>query len=540
MKRIAYILLAGLATTGLHAQSVYDISNLSVQDLTGTARYVGMGGAMNALGADISTINGNPAGIGLYRHSNAAITGSILGQPDAVSYGDQGRVRGSLDQAGFVYSLATKSSKVSFVNFGFNYNKSKNFKNFFDTDWIDAQGQTQVNLLANHLSNAAIGYPVVGDKADFRDYNSIISNGALDLGLLGFETDVDGKCTNVTAYRNADAYRLRRATWGYVSEFSFNVAFNVQDRIYAGATFGCYDIRHGSQAYYEEYLQYPNHEQMRPELSYGAMERSEISGTGFDMKFGVIVRPIEDNSFRIGLAIHTPRYLSLNQDKSLVMDGYEEEIIDHGPGIPAEVNGNAFDTKEPYVTGSYDYDIRTPWRLQFSMAGTVSNWLALDGEYEFTGMRNTRISYPSDNYYNRDAWHNSRTDEFVADEIKYCLNNQHAIRLGAEARFAENFYARLGYNFISAPHKDKASLYLAAEGGEVPPVTYFATSTDYANMGATNRFTLGLGYKGRRVSADIAYLVQRQNATVYPFDGGVGTDISLVRQAAMATIGIHF
>lgn len=46
------------------AQETYDNAQLATKDLNGTARYVGMGGAMEALGADITTMNTNPAGRG--------------------------------------------------------------------------------------------------------------------------------------------------------------------------------------------------------------------------------------------------------------------------------------------------------------------------------------------------------------------------------------------------------------------------------------------------------------------------------------------
>ena len=39
------------------AQDTYESARLLGSDLNGTARYVGMGGAMEALGADISTIS---------------------------------------------------------------------------------------------------------------------------------------------------------------------------------------------------------------------------------------------------------------------------------------------------------------------------------------------------------------------------------------------------------------------------------------------------------------------------------------------------
>ena len=59
------ILLLALAALPAMAQETYQDTKLVENELNGTARYVGMGGAMEALGADISTISTNPAGIGL-------------------------------------------------------------------------------------------------------------------------------------------------------------------------------------------------------------------------------------------------------------------------------------------------------------------------------------------------------------------------------------------------------------------------------------------------------------------------------------------
>ena len=47
------------------AQDSYDAQTLSQSDLNGTSRFVGMGGALGALGGDISVMSTNPAGTGL-------------------------------------------------------------------------------------------------------------------------------------------------------------------------------------------------------------------------------------------------------------------------------------------------------------------------------------------------------------------------------------------------------------------------------------------------------------------------------------------
>ena len=75
-----------LAAMPAAAQDTYESARLMGSDLNGTARYVGMGGAMDALGADISTISSNPAGIGVFRHSNVSASLGFVSQADAVKF----------------------------------------------------------------------------------------------------------------------------------------------------------------------------------------------------------------------------------------------------------------------------------------------------------------------------------------------------------------------------------------------------------------------------------------------------------------------
>ena len=65
MKRNRLFLLSVLlpALSTMQAQTSYEAAALLNTDLSGTARYVGMGGAMSALGADMSSMATNPAGV---------------------------------------------------------------------------------------------------------------------------------------------------------------------------------------------------------------------------------------------------------------------------------------------------------------------------------------------------------------------------------------------------------------------------------------------------------------------------------------------
>ena len=76
MKKIICSLLLSLPL-GVGAQTLYDVTPFMDNDLTGTSRFISMGGSMGALGGDISVMGTNPAGIALYRRSDFSFTGSL-------------------------------------------------------------------------------------------------------------------------------------------------------------------------------------------------------------------------------------------------------------------------------------------------------------------------------------------------------------------------------------------------------------------------------------------------------------------------------
>ena len=131
------------AATSLLAQDIYKMETFTSSDLNGTARFVGMGGAMNALGADISVINTNPAGIGMFRRSDVSFSAGFNVQPNGQEFYDIGKARPSFDQAGFVYSHYLGNSGARYLNFAFNYHKSRNFKNYIGVNGFNTGGLSQ-------------------------------------------------------------------------------------------------------------------------------------------------------------------------------------------------------------------------------------------------------------------------------------------------------------------------------------------------------------------------------------------------------------
>ena len=109
MKKIITLAALGLLIAApMSAQTVYDAAKITNKDLNGTARFVGMGGAMGALGGDISTIGTNPAGIGVYRSNDAMVSFGFSSYGTESNYVgnkmNSDKMRASFDNAGFVLS----------------------------------------------------------------------------------------------------------------------------------------------------------------------------------------------------------------------------------------------------------------------------------------------------------------------------------------------------------------------------------------------------------------------------------------------------
>lgn len=532
MKRISTITLAALALCGnLHAQDIYKVEALSNSDLNGTARYVGMGGAMNALGADLSTMGSNPAAIGLYRKNDFALTAGMTAQPNGIEFGNLNKARASFDQAGFVYACKMNSGNMKFMNFGFNYQKRRNFKNTINLDHVaTANGMSQSWQMMD-LAYYGDRWLDLSPGHDDCNLTTPLTVVGYDTQMISPETDEEGHLTGYTP-SFADSYDYKRAQWGGIHQFDFNASFNFGHQIYAGITLGVYNVDMHTQTYYSEML----HDGQGNHAPYHMTNAESLTGNGFDLKFGVILRPIEESPFRIGFSISTPMFLDLTQNSYLYM---------RSPYGYTDKDGNSYDnTEQDLEIGDFDYRIRTPWKFNLSMATTVGKTLALDAEYEVSTTTSSQVRYPDADYY-YDGFQNTEKDRALSDEIKNCMQAVHTFRLGAEAVVTKGVYARMGYNYVSSPFKDQAFLNLFTNS----PSYAYSTNTDYVNWGEIHRVTAGLGFRSKHFYADAAYQYQQQEGEVFAFhlpeNNGVdnrlkGQKVDANRHNFIITLGYKF
>lgn len=533
--------LAVLASAGAGAQTVYDAMNIAQKDLNGTARFVGMGGAMSALGGDISTISTNPAGIGIYRSNDAMVTMgySITGTESKFGGNtfEANKNRWSFDNAGFVISTKIGNmTSLRYVNFGFNYHKSKSFyKNMTMGGLLGKVGSDYVSQVASMAIQATDGaYAYYEDHHSYLDYGksgTYRNDYAGWLGTLGFQGGLLFEDTETEAYNTytpyipseADALFLSRERGG-VDEYDFNVAFNVEDRLYFGVTLGAYAVDYNKYSFYDENYQYTWEDGNQYEEGYSLESFNRIHGAGVDLKLGAIFRPIEDSPLRVGLAIHSPVYYKLTYTTGALMstdlylpaeDG--SEVMTHTTiDTYSELGGRDMDR---------DFELQTPWLFNVSLGYTVGNSLALGAEYEYEDYSSMKFFYPEGDEM---AWETGESD--------LCLKGVSTVRLGAEYKPIPAFALRLGYNFSSSAFKDDAIKALSANS--------INTDTDFANSESMNTFTVGIGYRGSKVYADLAYKYNMYKSKFYPFVDDLGvlaaTRVNNERSQVLFTLGMRF
>ncbi len=510
MKRIINILALIIVTAQINAQSTYNVLPLFSPELTGTARFVGMGGAMSALGGDISTMSTNPAGIGIYRSNDFAATASLSflnTKADFLGSSlSKDNVNLSFDNIGIVFSGDFGGESLKFVNLGINYSHRNNFrKEFAMNGWYAAENgdnlYSQQYQIQNLYDRSQPNFDNITSDSYWNPRYAWLPLLAGDAGLLDNEGGINYLPTDATFFSEEK---------GGVDQIDFNLSCNINDRLYLGATFGVQYVDYQRSSIYEEFDDYGT--------IYTLDNWQKTEGAGFDVKLGAIVRPFEYSPFRLGLAFHLPTFYNLTDYSNAYIAG--PEIEGEGYREMATVWPEAYG--EDYIV---DYSVSSPWRMNVSAGYTFDNFLAFNAEYEY-------VNYSSANMEYTDGTKMPDMEE----EFESNMQSQNILRLGAEMRLDDNFSMRFGYNYISSAFREDAWKYISPSSA--------TTATDYTNIKDTNLFTLGLGYRGKSIYFDAAYQCAIQDAEFFTYkDPEISlpaTEVSNFQNKLIFTLGVRF
>jgi long-subunit fatty acid transport protein len=459
----------------IFAQSAVDAFEVSQSELRGTARYMSMAGAFGALGGDLSTLANNPAGIGVYRSSEIGATLDVDFQRTTLNSGaykpTSTQTRAACNNFGYIGAFSTGSETMPFFNFGVTYTRNNNYEQIYQGSFPSIG-----TSLTNYVANFTNGYN--------------INSGAPDLSVLAYNTYLINPSGD-SYYGLTDANSVTDATIqtrreGHTDQYNINFGGNVLNTVYWGIGFGITDISQTLASYYSEYIDNPivpaddsRTSLVRGDYSkFGLENYQHLSGTGFNMNFGVILKPI--NEFRVGLAVQTPTWYRLDYVSNAWSDY----------NITADLYGSPED--DSYATlGEYCWKqkVRTPWRLIASAAGVIDGRFIISGDYEYKDYSSMSIS---------DDWGKL---EDVSSDIKQYYQGQHTVRVGAEYRVSPKFSVRLGYSYATAPTKTdvrNGDNYMFLSNNSTQPMFEMQNTNQY--------YTCGLGYRSGAFAIDLAYV----------------------------------
>ena len=324
MKRCLYIcilcsLLLGRAGVG-YSQ---DYSRLGERTILGTARYMGIGGAMTAIGGDPSAVLDNPAGLGLYRRLEVLFTpGIAFGGNNHLSSPYKTAGNGFLfPQTSIVITLPTYRTDgkgVLFHNLMFSYQRMHSFNRALETNAED---------------RTSLGY--------------LFSQTGVDLGIP--------YCKDTKNSFN----KLLLQERGYVDQYSFHWAMNISDRWYVGLGLQIQSYLLSSDADYQEWFAGKN--------DYNNNITSVIlSGTSFNMALGVLYRPIK--WLRLGASLQLPSVGSLNTSTYGRLEAQTDSLrFSYAPDLKYS-----------------DKSFHMPWHLSTSVAFQIGAYALIAAQYDYT------------------------------------------------------------------------------------------------------------------------------------------------------------
>lgn len=531
-KTLVSTILASVAFAAV-AQSSVDAYRLSQSDLRGTARFMSMAGAFTALGGDLSTLSQNPAGIGVYRRSEVGLTLDInmthSNASTPVGNFTEDHTHVYCNNFGYIGSVALNSDVMYTFNWGASYNRSVSF----DRSFMMGAGNNTPGI-STSLSNYIAGFTnqsnvTAGElNADQDNYNPY-QEGIDWLSILAYNSyminPVPVPGMNPNDYNKyaglwGDNTSGSMAAWvrerGYVDEYNLDFGGNVMDMVYWGVGFGITDLNYTQESLYTEYLTNAN----IPNASADGIEKGDgdfdlynqkrVTGTGFNFKLGVIVKPV--NELRLGFAVHTPTYYSLSQDF------YADTYFNYSSGYR--------DRTSQTDPGYFDWKLRSPWKIMFGVAGVIGGRGIISVDYQRDAYDNMRIS-DRGAYFNYDAENG---------DIKNYFQATNTIRVGGELRVTPNFSLRAGYSYSQSAVKSETENAEIYTSGTNPAFT-FDKDTQYV--------TLGLGYRYQAFYADAAYVFKQTKSDYHAFTDYAGIrapqyDFTNTNNNIVLSIGFKF
>jgi len=460
-------------TKGSFAQYSQDAIRYSTFQTGSTSRVKAIGNAGTAIGGDLSSIAGNPAGLGFFTKSEFSITPEFDASKVNAGYLNQNnsasKSSGNLNNVSWeLYNRLNtppgqdKDKGWLSVNFGFGYFRTNDY------------GQNIVAVGKNNSSSITDYYANLANTNGLADGS--LQKWAFDHNLI----DQYGTPPAYASNTFTGAAQLNSITRsGGESEFDIAMGANYSNKLYLGISLGLTDLQYNSTNSFNEIGVASVIEGSSPvSRNYNStyLQTQNTKGSGVNVKLGLIYKPID--AIRIGATITTPTYYSID-------DSYNEGL------------STSFSSGVVYNSGPTNYPLSYSLTTPFKAAGGVAFFLGqlgfISGDVEY-------IDYSSTRLHDTDGYDSSFDNTDIKTLYKATVN-MHA---GAEIRLPMGVLLRGGYSVQGSPVKQDGK--------------------------STNTISGGLGYHAGSYYVDITYANIKGSQILTPYTAGSVTPTASLSQ----------
>ncbi len=537
MKKIVYIFFTGLVLSfqNVTAQFSEYAIQISQTDPTfgSTARMQAIGGAQASLGADLSTLSVNPAGLGFLNRSVMSFTPSLNFADTETSFEGSrtGNYSTNFNFANLGVAFNTNPGKYSSEKFkGGSFAITLQRNNTFNNEFIYQGRNTQNSITDFFIEDAnQFGATFDADEVTFLSdyaYSQFLieqadsyliepnPQGGTDIYPQG---DFEGFTSLVGARSGFNPRQTERVTTSG-NNYGLNFAWggNYNDQIYFGAGLSFKTINYSRTRNYTE-DQFTNNEGVVDDLvnSIQINEEERLTGTGVDFNAGLIVRPID--FITLGVSYISPTFYSLDREREFRIRtdmSSEYYYYDEGSGEDSlYFQLGYFDSNnDPELPAPPlfidQFNLRTPSKLTVGASGFIGKFGFVTADVEY-------INYGSAFIKSDDL----SADQVDNDDISGSYSSTFNYRVGGELRL-DAFRVRGGYGFF----------------GDFDDRDGYDSSRD--------QYSFGLGYRQRDFFIDLAFVHRNGNQTYAPYiiqDGYQPlVDVETKRNTVSATVGFNF
>lgn len=471
--------LALLAWSGTAvAQDERDALRYSQLGIGGTARIQGIAGAQTALGADASTMAGNPAGLGLYRKGEFTFTPGInFNETESALSGvstKDNRAIFNIAQLGLVFADRKADEVLGDWRagaFGIGFTRLNNFQTRTSYEGPVTQNRSILQSFMDNVKTQGLTRTSLDDEINGGDDIFSLEGLAYATVLLDFEPSKLNAADSVVVFPRTGALIQGEniITKGAQNQWDFSYGASYKDKLFIGASLALQTIRFEQQRTYSEASGNDPYF-----TSLILSDNFTTKGSGINFKIGAIYKPID--ALRLGASIQTPTFISLT-------DNYDSRLdVTYKEGTFSNTTQTKFSAAT--VPGTFEYNLVTPFRANGGVAYFIGKYGFISADVEYVNYNNASFNQEDDNgtissSYFRDV--NRKIEATYQSAVNY--------RIGGEARF-DIFRVRAGFGYYSDPYRN-------------------------SNLDRDRTyFTGGIGVKEKNYFIDAAY-VQQQNDSYY-------------------------